>query len=122
MFDVTLTPPVAVKFKGITVWMNATLFESLVTFRRQKIDSHMNCFCGVDTGVSYRASYFGMDEPTELVEFGELDPTEMATHVQVTSSIRDMFGDDPFNFWTWRSATGKQMQKHTTFLTDSTAG
>lgn len=103
-----------VTFRGIKVYMPEEDFDMMKRFRAERIEDIYNCHCHVEQdGTSWRASYFGRQVPTKLAPGGEVDPTELALHFspQVMAEFSAKLGEDPLNFFNWRSSTGGKLEK-----------
>lgn len=115
--------PVMVKYMGKEIYIPRDSFD-MMQFHREMKKKFGNCSFIINDngkdhndgdGRNYRMSYFGYQNYEELVEGGEVDPTELACHCDkhTTNKVGRLVGrDDPFNYEDWHSESGEKMIKY----------
>jgi len=81
MTYVTLSKPVQFTYRGNTIFVDKDFANHLIRARQYGIDNfNQNNLIYIDD-IGYRIGYFRLQNPTPLVEGGELEPSEFDIHV-----------------------------------------
>ena len=72
---------VMVKFQGVELWIEQDHFEFLQQGRRDGINDFHENTCVWQNGKFCRLGFYTLQNPTLLVEQGELCPTEVIAHM-----------------------------------------